>query len=235
MQVVVVSGGLGSPSSSGNLAKLIADVAVESLEGHGIQAEVTEIELRELLIGIAHKLTTGVTEPDLAFALDALRTSDGVVAVSPVFNGQLAGHFKSFFDLVDPGALRGIPVVLGVTGGSLRHSLVVEMNMRPLFAYLRAFPLPTGVFAAKGDDSQVRAVEAGRELAESMMLLRTPTNTAVTHTPADGGSLLATSYDYSEAGLRDRDIREQHENFAKLLSQYAKENPDPATGDKQPE
>ncbi|MGO1435236.1 MAG: CE1759 family FMN reductase [Canibacter sp.] len=232
LSLVVISGGLGSPSSSQRLADLIARHAAEGLESYGVHADVSAIEVRELMIGVAHKLGTGVTEPDLAFALDALRHSDGVIAVTPVFNGQMAGHFKSFFDMVDPGSLRGIPVALGATGGSPRHSLVIEMNLRPLFAYLRAFPLPTGAFATSADfidDAErleERAATLGRELAESMMLLRTPTQTAVTHASPEARSLLATDYDYSEQGLREREIREQHENFANLLERYAHANPD---------
>jgi FMN reductase len=42
-------------------------------------------------------------------------------------------------------------VLLGATAGTARHSLVVEFAMRPLFAYLRAVPVPTGVLAANED------------------------------------------------------------------------------------
>lgn len=232
LSLVVISGGLGSPSSSERLASLISSHAVEGLEANGVRGDVTNIEVRELMTGIAHKLSTGVTEPDLSFALDALRHSDGVVAITPVFNGQMAGHFKSFFDLVDPGSLRGIPVALGATGGTTRHSLVIEMNLRPLFAYLRAFPLPTGAFATSAEFSdeqarvEERAATLGRELAESMLLLRTPTQTAVNHASPEVRSLLATDYDYSEQGLREREIREQHSTFVALLERFANENPD---------
>ena len=48
-------------------------------------------------------------------------------------------------------ALRGTPVLLAATAGTARHSLVVEFALRPLFAYLQAVPVPTGVFAATED------------------------------------------------------------------------------------
>ena len=40
---------------------------------------------------------------------------------------------------------------MGATAGSARHSLVLDHAMRPLFAYLRAVVVPTGVFAASED------------------------------------------------------------------------------------
>lgn len=47
--------------------------------------------------------------------------------------------------------LEGKTVILGATGGSDRHSLVVDMVMRPLFAYMRASIVPTGIYATSND------------------------------------------------------------------------------------
>src|SRR4051794_13078271 len=43
------------------------------------------------------------------------------------------------------------PVVLAATGGTARHALVIDDQMRPLFAYLRALALPPSVYAAPED------------------------------------------------------------------------------------
>lgn len=176
VRLVAVSGGLGSPSSSRLLVDRISSHARRSLEAHGIAAEVEVIELRELAVEIAHNLVTGFAEPRLRAALDAVRAADGIVAVSPVFNASIAGLFKSFFDLIEPGELRGIPVAMGATGGSARHSLVIEFAMRPLFAYLRSVPMPTGIFAAteewgsaRGSDGiDERSARVARELVDAI-------------------------------------------------------------------
>jgi FMN reductase len=44
-----------------------------------------------------------------------------------------------------------MPVLIGATGGSARHSLMLDHAMRPLFSYLRAVVLPTSVYAAPQD------------------------------------------------------------------------------------
>ena len=48
-------------------------------------------------------------------------------------------------------ALTDLPVLLGATGGTPRHSLAIDYAMRPLFTYLHAIPVTTGVFAATSD------------------------------------------------------------------------------------
>ena len=63
---------------------------------------------------------------------------------------------KSFVDGLDNDLLIAKLVVLAATAGSSRHALVVDEQMRSLFAYMRALTLPTSVFAACGR-SEVRA------------------------------------------------------------------------------
>ncbi|MEO7122304.1 MAG: NAD(P)H-dependent oxidoreductase, partial [Lacisediminihabitans sp.] len=62
-----------------------------------------------------------------------------------------SGLFKSFIDILDPDALTGLPVLLGATGGTERHSLALDYAMRPLFTYLHAVTVPTAVYAASSD------------------------------------------------------------------------------------
>ena len=107
-------------------------------------------------------------------ALDSLAGADAVIAVTPVYQGSYSGLFKTFFDVVDRESLRGTPVLLAATGGTARHSLVLEYAMRPLFAHLGASPVGTGVFAASedwgaagaaGQGLTARIERAGTELA----------------------------------------------------------------------
>ena len=69
----------------------------------------------------------------------------------PVFNGSYSGLFKMFFDALDKDSLAGTPVLIAAAAGSARHSLVLDHALRPLFAYLRAVVVPTGIFAATED------------------------------------------------------------------------------------
>ena len=89
--------------------------------------------------------------------------------VTPVFSASYSGLFKTFFDVLETGALDGKPVLVAATAGTARHSLVLEHALRPLFAYLHAVVVPTGVFAATedfaGTDLDTRVDRAAGELA----------------------------------------------------------------------
>ena len=61
-----------------------------------------------------------------------------MVAVTPAFNASFSGLFKSFFDVLPEETLTDMPVMIAATGGTERHSLVLEHAMRPLFSYLHA-------------------------------------------------------------------------------------------------
>ncbi|MGW0332372.1 FMN reductase [Streptomyces sp. NPDC003011] len=146
MRLVVVSAGLSVPSSTRLLAdRLAAAVARET------PVEVQVVELRDLAVEIAHHFTNGFPGRKLSAALDAVTEADGLIVVTPVFSASYSGLFKSFFDVIDKDALAGTPVLIAATGGTARHSLVLEHALRPLFAYLRAVVVPTGVYAASED------------------------------------------------------------------------------------
>ncbi|MGW6223585.1 CE1759 family FMN reductase [Streptomyces olivaceus] len=154
MRLVVVSAGLSVPSSTRLLADRLAAVAAADHAAGQPAAEVRVIELRDLAVDIAHTFTTGFPAPPLADAFAAVAGADGVIAVTPVFSASYSGLFKSFFDalsVTDEDALTGTPVLIGATGGTARHSLVLDHALRPLFAHLKAVVVPTGVYAASED------------------------------------------------------------------------------------
>lgn len=149
--VVVITAGTSVPSSSRMLGERLGDASVAALANSGVPAEVTHIELRTLAVDLANHLATRVPGARLREAFDAVCAADGVIAVTPVFNGSYSGLFKLFFDALDEGAMKGRPILLGATGGTARHSLVVEHAMLPLFYYLKALVAPHPVFAATKD------------------------------------------------------------------------------------
>ncbi|MCA5894741.1 FMN reductase [Isoptericola sp. NEAU-Y5] len=161
--IAVVSAGLSQPSSTRLLADRLADAAVRELEDLGQVARVENVELRDLAHPVVDAMLTGFPSGDLARAQEAVTGADGIIAVTPVFTSSFSGLFKSFWDIIDPEALGGVPVLLGATGGTARHSLALEYAVRPLFTYLHADVVPTSVFAAT-DDWAASAADVGAGL-----------------------------------------------------------------------
>ncbi|RLK22178.1 FMN reductase [Micromonospora sp. M71_S20] len=194
--LAVVSAGLGRPSSTRLLADQLAAAARDELARRGDDVDVRPVELREHAHDIVNHLLTGFPSPALREVLDTVTGADGLIAVTPIFHASYNGLFKSFFDLVESGALADRPVLAGATGGTARHSLALEHAVRPMFAHLRSVVVPTAVFAAPEDWSagaadgalRARIVRAGSELAEQVH--RRPPSTG----PADPFAL-TTSFD----------------------------------------
>lgn len=166
MRIVVISAGLSVPSSTRILADRLADASVAALHG---PVEVDVVELRPLAHALADHLLTGFASGELAEAVETVRRADAMIAVTPVFSASYSGLFKMFFDVLESDLISGMPVLIGATAGTARHSLVLEHALRPLFTYLHAVVVPTGVFAASEDFGepglQARVERAAGELA----------------------------------------------------------------------
>ncbi len=148
--IAVVIGNPGDKSRTKVLALALADALAEALPGHLlVHRRVLEIAR------LAPHITSGGQPKDLpaegAAAVRAIETADLVIAATPVYKGSYTGLFKHLFDLVAPDALVGRPVLLAATGGSDRHALVVDHQLRPLFGFFRALTVPSAVYAADAD------------------------------------------------------------------------------------
>ena len=149
--LVVVTAGTSDPSSTRMLADRTAQRAAALAAERGAVVRTRVLDLRELASDITTALTSQLVTPRLQQAVDALGAADGVIAAAPVYKAGPSGLFTSFFHVLDNDLLIGKPVVLAATAGMARHALVVDDQMRPLFAYLRTLPVPTSLFAAPED------------------------------------------------------------------------------------
>jgi FMN reductase len=150
-KLTVISGGLREPSSTRLLADRITAAVEAALADRKLTMSASVIELRPLARSITDALLTGFASPELESAFETVADADGVIAVSPAFNASYSGLFKSFFDVLPEETLSDMPVLIAATGGTERHSLVLEHALRPMFSYLHAVVSPTGVYAATDD------------------------------------------------------------------------------------
>jgi FMN reductase len=150
-RLVVVTAGLGVPSSTRLLSDRLAAATERHLREAGGDVDIRVVELREHAQDLINHLLTGFPSAGLQAAIDEVVGADGLIAVTPIFNASYSGLFKLFFDVVEKDGLAEMPTLLAATGGSARHSLAIDHAMRPLFAYLNAAVVATGVYAAAED------------------------------------------------------------------------------------
>jgi FMN reductase len=149
--LVIVSAGTSQPSTTRMLADRIAAASLERLREMELTATLGAVEVAPLAVDVARASVTGVPSSELQAAMEQIAAADAVIAAAPVYKAGVSGLFKSFVDVLDDDLLIAKPVVLAATAGSSRHALVVDEQMRSLFAYMRALTLPTSVFAAPED------------------------------------------------------------------------------------
>lgn len=151
LSLVVVTAGLSQPSATRLLADRLSAAVDRHLRDMGTEPRLEVIELREHAQDLTNNLLTGFPSPRLQAAIDAVLAADGLIAVTPIFSASFSGLFKLFFDVIDRDGLAGKPSLIAATGGTPRHSLAIEHAIRPLFAYLNAAVVATGVYAAAED------------------------------------------------------------------------------------
>jgi FMN reductase len=150
-RLVVISAGASEPSSTRMVADRIAQATLDLVRDKGDRATVRIIELAPLAVDIARAAINAPASEELQDAIENVAAADAIIAATPVYKAGVSGLFKSFVDIFDEDLLVAKPVLLAATAGSSRHALVIDDQMRPLFAYLRALTLPTSVFAAPED------------------------------------------------------------------------------------
>lgn len=184
--IVILSGGMSDTSSSRRLADRVARKTLDRLRERGIAASVGVIELRPLAVNIAQAVVSGFPDEELKSAIAQLAAADAVIATTPVYKAGISGLFKAFMDILDNDLLIAVPVALTATAGSARHALVIDGQLRPLFAFMRALTTPTALFAAPEDWADIalntRIERAANELAAMVV---TPIRAAITGTGWD--------------------------------------------------
>jgi FMN reductase len=144
--IVGFSGNITRPSKT----RTFVDFIVQDIgTRHGLPARTYDIDDVGPSLGSA-KWARDLDEQAQTILAQVI-AADVLVVGSPTFKGSYTGLFKHFFDLIDPAALKGKPVLLTATGGGERHALIVEHQLRPLFGFFESFALPTAVYATEKD------------------------------------------------------------------------------------
>ena len=146
LRLVAVSGGLQRPSKSAALAEYLLDLIADE-----VPSELHLIELGQLAPQLAGAVWRSQLPETVERELAWVEQADVLVVATPVFRGSYTGLFKHFFDFVHQDALIDKPVLLAATGGSERHALVIDHQLRPLFSFFQAWTLPLGVYATDKD------------------------------------------------------------------------------------
>jgi len=148
LKVVAVTGSTFRPSRT----LVLAEAIVAQLEQQ-LPIESRIIELGDIARPLGGALSRKELPETIEHQLRAIETADLLIVAVPVYRGSYPGQFKHLFDLIGQDALIDTPVLLAATGGSERHTLVIDHQLRPLFSFFQSLTLPIGVYATEKDFS----------------------------------------------------------------------------------
>lgn len=150
-QPIRIVGFSGSQGASSRTRALVDLAAARAAARFGASAATYDLADLQPSLGGAQHLKDLAPLPRAI--VQSLMGADALIIGVPVYKGSYPGLFKHLFDLIDPAALTGKPILLTATGGGEKHALVIEHQLRPLFGCFEAASLPTGVYASAGDFS----------------------------------------------------------------------------------
>ncbi len=129
----------------GSNSKRIALVVQNIYKDLGEDVEL--IELQEVMKGLVASPQYGnVTDPVLLQAVKKIDQSDGLIIVSPEYNGSMPGALKYFIDhLKFPDAFQSRPVCFIGLGGMFGGLRPVE-HLQQVFGYRNSFVFPERIF-----------------------------------------------------------------------------------------
>ena len=148
LRLVVVSGGFGMQSKTETLVQTIADEIAKRLS-----VELEFVKFSEIGGFIGQTFDRKQLPEHVQIALHTVETADALIVGTPVYRASYPGLFKHFFDLIEQFALVNVPVILAASGGSERHSLVIEHQLRPLFSFFKTQTMSLGVYETDKDFS----------------------------------------------------------------------------------
>ncbi|MFC4005924.1 NADPH-dependent FMN reductase [Nonomuraea purpurea] len=135
MSIVVV---VGNPRPGSRTLS----VAVEAAQAIGRRVGAARAYDVVDLSGFGPQLLAAGTAPEVAAALERVRDASVLVVASPTYKGTYTGLLKAFADRFPPDALAGKVALPVLVMGDPKHSLAVEVHLRPLLVELGAI-VPT--------------------------------------------------------------------------------------------
>jgi len=163
LRITAISGALQQPSrTEALLDAIVGELAV------ALPIVAHSVKLSEIGAEVGATLHRGALTPRVFADIQAIETADVLVVATPVYRASYTGLLKHLFDFVGHESLVGRPVLLAATGGSERHGLMIEHQLRPLFGFFQALVLPLGIYATEADFDDYRL--ASKAVADRITL-----------------------------------------------------------------
>lgn len=146
MKIVALSG-----SIVGSKTKTAMLKTVELLEQNYPEHEVILLDLADYTLEFSDGRNYFEYEGDTKYVAETIMASDAIIIGTPIFQASIPATLKNIFDLLPVNAFRDKVVSSIVTAGTPKHYLMVDQQLNPILAYMKAHIVPTYVFIEEKD------------------------------------------------------------------------------------
>lgn len=151
---------VGNPNRGGRTT-MVANAVADRIAGLAGGATET-IELVDFASELFDWTSGAVTE-----LTARVHAAEAVVVASPTYKASMTGLLKAFLDRYGSDGLAGVVAVPVMLGGSWRHALAVETQLRPVLVELAATVPTKGLYVVDSDiDELGRTIDEWWTLAE---------------------------------------------------------------------
>jgi len=146
MKIVLIAG-----SIVGSKTRTAMDYTMKDVLKKYPEAEVTLLDLAEFDIVFSDGRNYWEYEGETKYVTETIMAADPIIIGTPTFQASIPATLKNIFDLLPVNAFRDKVVSVLVTAGTSKHYLMVEQQLKPILAYMKAHIVPTYVFIEEQD------------------------------------------------------------------------------------
>ncbi|MDQ0089042.1 FMN reductase [Paenibacillus anaericanus] len=146
MKIVGISG-----SNVGSKTRTAMDYTLQIAREKYPDADITLLDLAEYEMVFSDGRDYREYEGDTKVVTETIMAADAIIIGTPVFQASIPATLKNIFDLLPVNAFRDKVVSMLVTAGTAKHYLMVEQQLKPILAYMKAHIVPTYVFIEEKD------------------------------------------------------------------------------------
>ncbi|QGQ45265.1 NADPH-dependent FMN reductase [Metabacillus sediminilitoris] len=146
MKIVGISG-----SNVGSKTRTAIDYTLKMARKKYPDADITLLDLAEYEIVFSDGRNYWEYEGDTKYVTETIMAADAIIIGTPVFQASIPAILKNIFDLLPVNAFRDKVVSMLVTAGTPKHYLMVEQQLKPILAYMKAQIVQTYVFIEEKD------------------------------------------------------------------------------------
>lgn len=146
MKIVALAGSIIGSKTKTAICKVV-DILQEKYPAH----EVTLLDLADYNIVFSDGRNYFEYDGDTKYVTETIMAADALIIGTPTFQASIPATLKNIFDLLPVNAFRDKVVSMVVTAGTAKHYLMIEQQVKPILAYMKAHIVPTYVFIEEKD------------------------------------------------------------------------------------